>query len=47
MDFYPIQTWLWLKEGNSVMWAGIVDQTIIGPYKISGVNLNSVNYKDS
>ena len=50
-DFFPIQTYLWLKEGNrgsSVMiWAGIVNQTIIEPFKVDErVKLNGVKYCD-
>ena len=48
---YLIQTYLWPKEANKkvvvMIWAGIVDQTIIRPFKFDeGVKLNSANYCD-
>ena len=52
--FYAIQTCLWQKTpkkqkgGGSLMeWAGIVNQTIIGPFKVDKeVELYSANYCD-
>lgn len=35
--FYPIQICLWIKESNKktvVLWAGIVNQTNIEPFKV-------------
>ena len=49
--FYPILTCLWLREGNGevtvMIWARIVNQTIIGPFKVNeAIKLNSANYCD-
>ena len=43
--YYTIQNCLWQQDGSSVIRTGIIDQTIIEPFKVK-VKLNSTNYSD-
>ena len=50
-SFYSIQMCLWLKDGNKEMivmiYPGILDQLIIGPFKVKdGVKHSSANFCD-
>ena len=33
-------------SGSMMIWVEILDQTIIGPFKVEGVEMNSTNYCD-